>query len=79
MSDQIAGQQEYFEYKGRHSPFYGVGRGTTIAVTKENLDELKTKGVNFISNFITSPGNDGEAAFGRYDQDICATTGQSVI
>jgi hypothetical protein len=66
---QIANNKRFLEYKNG-SPFYGVGLWYNGRVTKENLDELKSKGVNFISNFITPLETMGSGV-GRYDQDIC--------
>lgn len=66
---RIADNKRFLEYKNG-SPFYGVGLWYNGRVTKENLDELKGKGVNFISNFITPLETMGSGV-GRYDQDIC--------
>jgi hypothetical protein len=66
---KIAGNKRYLEYKSG-SPFYGVGLWYNGRITKENLDELKNKGCNFISNFITPLETLGSGV-GRYDQDIC--------
>src|SRR5688572_9735534 len=49
---RIASNKRYLEYKNG-SPYYGVGLWYNGRITKENLDDLKSKGVNFISNFIT--------------------------
>ena len=49
---RIAANHRYLEYDDG-TPYFGVGLWYNGRVTKENLDELKTKGVNFISNFIT--------------------------
>ncbi len=67
---KIAANNRYLEYKNG-TPYYGVGLWYNGRVTKENLDELKTKGVNFISNFITPLETMGSGV-GRYDQEICA-------
>lgn len=66
---RIAKNKRYLEYKNG-DPFYGVGLWYNGRVTKENLDDLKSKGVNFISNFITPLETMGTGV-GRYDQDIC--------
>ena len=66
---RIAENKRFLEYKNG-LPFYGVGLWYNGRVTKENLDELKSKGVNFISNFITPLETMGSGV-GRYDQDIC--------
>lgn len=66
---KLAQNNRYLEYKNG-TPFYGVGLWYNGRVTKENLDELKSKGVNFISNFITPLETMGSGV-GRYDQDIC--------
>ncbi len=66
---RIASNKRYLEYKNG-SPFYGVGLWYNGRITKENLDELKNKGANFISNFITPLETLGSGV-GRYDQDIC--------
>lgn len=66
---KIAANNRYLEHKDG-SPYFGVGLWYNGRVTKENLDELKTKGVNFISHFIT-PIETMASGAGRYDQDIC--------
>jgi hypothetical protein len=66
---RIAANKRYLEYKDGSS-FYGVGLWYNGRVSKENLDDLKSKGVNFISNFITPLETMGSGV-GRYDQDIC--------
>jgi len=66
---RIASNKRYLEYKNG-SPFYGVGLWYNGRLTKENLDDLKNKGVNFISNFITPLETMGSGV-GRYDQDMC--------
>ncbi|MEO8475176.1 MAG: DUF5060 domain-containing protein, partial [Chryseolinea sp.] len=66
---KLAQNNRYLEYKNG-TPFYGVGLWYNGRVTEENLDELKAKGVNFISNFITPLETMGSGV-GRYDQDIC--------
>lgn len=66
---RIAKNKRYLEYKNG-DPFYGVGLWYNGRVTRENLDDLKSKGVNFISNFITPLETMGTGV-GRYDQDIC--------
>jgi hypothetical protein len=66
---RIASNKRYLEYKNG-SPYYGVGLWYNGRITKENLDDLKSKGVNFISNFITPIETMGSGV-GRYDQDMC--------
>ena len=66
---KIAENKRFLEFKNG-TPFYGVGLWYNGRVTKENLDELKDRGVNFISNFITPLETMGSGV-GRYDQDIC--------
>lgn len=66
---RIAQNNRYLEYQNG-SPFYGVGMWYNGRVTGENLDELKSKGVNFISNVITPLETLGSGV-GRYDQEIC--------
>ncbi|HTF17545.1 MAG TPA: DUF5060 domain-containing protein [Chryseolinea sp.] len=66
---RIADNKRYLEYHNG-SPFYGVGLWYNGMVTADNLDELKSKGVNFISNFITPLETMGSGV-GRYDQDVC--------
>lgn len=66
---RVAENKRFLEYKNGPS-FYGVGLWYNGKVTKENLDELKNKGVNFISNFIIPLETMGSGV-GRYDQDIC--------
>jgi hypothetical protein len=67
---RIADNKRYLEYHNG-APFYGVGLWYNGMVTASNLDELKGKGVNFISNFITPLETMGSGV-GRYDQDVCA-------
>lgn len=66
---RIADNKRYLEYHNG-TPFYGVGLWYNGMVTGDNLDDLKSKGVNFISNFITPIETMGSGV-GRYDQDIC--------
>lgn len=66
---RIADNKRYLEYQNG-TPFYGVGLWYNGMVTGDNLDDLKKKGVNFISNFITPIETMGSGV-GRYDQDIC--------
>lgn len=66
---RISDNKRYLEYSNG-APFYGVGLWYNGKVTGENLDDLKNKGVNFISNFITPIETMG-SGMGRYDQDIC--------
>lgn len=66
---RIADNKRYLEYHNG-APFYGVGLWYNGMVTGDNLDELKSKGVNFISNFITPLETMGTGV-GRYDQDVC--------
>jgi len=67
---QIAENNRYLQHKNG-APFFGVGLWYNGRVTKENLDELKGKGANFISNFIT-PIETLASGVGRYDQEVCA-------
>jgi len=67
---KLAANNRYLEYKNG-SPYFGVGLWYNGRITKENLDELKSKGVNFISNFIT-PIETMASGVGRYDQDVCS-------
>ncbi len=66
----IADNKRFLQHKNG-TPFFGVGLWYNGRVTKENLDELKSKGVNFISNFIT-PLETLATGVGRYDQEVCA-------
>lgn len=66
---QISKNRRYLEHRDG-TPFYGVGLWYNGRVTGDNLDELKGRGVNFISNFITPLETMGTGV-GRYDQDIC--------
>ena len=67
---KLAANNRYLEHKNG-SPYFGVGLWYNGRITKENLDELKSKGVNFISNFIT-PIETMASGVGRYDQDVCS-------
>ncbi|MDA0196192.1 MAG: DUF5060 domain-containing protein [Bacteroidetes bacterium] len=75
-SIKVAPNKRYLQYEDG-SAFYGVGfwyndsypgfrRGS---ITGENLDDLKSLGVNFISTYITPLETMGTGV-GRYDQDI---------
>ncbi len=66
----IADNKRFLQHKNG-DPFFGVGLWYNGRVTGENLDELKSKGVNFISNFIT-PIETLATGVGRYDQEVCA-------
>jgi hypothetical protein len=74
---QVSMNKRYLEYSNG-SAFYGVGlwyndsytafnRGSVRA---EELDNLKSLGVNFIGTFITPLETPG-SGLGRYDQNIC--------
>lgn len=73
----VAGNKRYLRYSDG-SDFYGVGLWyndsyTTFnrgAVRPEELDNLKSLGVNFIGTFITPLETPG-SGMGRYDQNIC--------
>ncbi len=73
----VAENKRYLKYSNG-SDFYGVGlwyndsystfnRG---AVRADELDNLKSLGINFISTFITPLETPG-SGLGRYDQNIC--------
>ena len=73
----VAGNKRYLKYSDG-SDFYGVGLWyndsyTTFnrgSVKPEELDNLKSLGVNFIGTFITPLETPG-SGLGRYDQNIC--------
>jgi hypothetical protein len=73
----VADNKRYLKYRDG-SDFYGVGLWyndsyTTFdrgAVRPEELDNLKSLGINFISTFITPLETPG-SGLGRYDQNIC--------
>ncbi|MBG0858854.1 MAG: DUF5060 domain-containing protein [Bacteroidales bacterium] len=73
----VAANKRYLQHSNG-SDFYGVGLWyndsyTTFnrgAVRPEELDNLKSLGVNFISTFITPLETPG-SGLGRYDQNIC--------
>lgn len=73
----VASNKRYLQYADGSS-FFGVGLwyndGYTAynsgKITPENLDELKSLGVNFISTYIT-PLETYASGLGRYDQNIC--------
>ncbi len=73
----VAENKRYLKYSNG-SDFYGVGLWyndsyTTFnrgAVRPEELDNLKSLGVNFIGTFITPLETPG-SGLGRYDQNIC--------
>jgi hypothetical protein len=74
---QVAANKRYLRYSDG-SNFYGVGlwyndgyAGFNSGLVKpEELDNLKSLGVNFISSFITPLETIG-SGLGRYDQNIC--------
>jgi hypothetical protein len=74
---QIAANKRYLQYPDG-STFFGVGLWyndgyagfNSGRITPENLDRLKSLGVNFISTFIT-PLETHASGLGRYDQNIC--------
>ena len=74
---QIAANKRYLQYSDG-SNFYGVGLWYNDGYTgfnsgrvkPEELDNLKSLGVNFISTFITPLETMG-SGMGRYDQNIC--------
>jgi hypothetical protein len=73
----VAGNKRYLKYSDG-SDFYGVGLWyndsyTTFnrgSVKPEELDNLKSLGINFIGTFITPLETPG-SGMGRYDQNIC--------
>lgn len=79
---QIADNQRYLRYPDG-STFFGVGFWYNDAyagynsgrITEENLDRLKSLGVNFISTYIT-PLETHASGLGRYDQNICGRLDQ---
>ena len=74
---QVAANKRYLRYSDG-SNFYGVGLWYNDGyagfnsgfVQPEELDNLKSLGVNFISSFITPLETIG-SGLGRYDQNIC--------
>jgi hypothetical protein len=74
---RVAANKRYLSYSDG-SNFYGVGlwyndgyAGFNSGLVKpEELDNLKSLGVNFISSFITPLETMG-SGLGRYDQNIC--------
>jgi Domain of unknown function (DUF5060) len=74
---EIAANKRYLRY-GDGSHFYGVGLWYNDGysgfgsgrVKPEELDNLKSLGVNFISTYITPLETFG-SGMGRYDQNIC--------
>lgn len=74
---QIARNKRYLQHADG-STYFGVGLWyndgyagyNSGRVTEDNLDRLKSLGVNFISTFITPLETFG-SGLGRYDQNIC--------
>jgi hypothetical protein len=74
---QIADNKRYLRHPDG-STFFGVGLWyndgyagyNSGRITPENLDRLKSLGVNFISTYIT-PLETYASGLGRYDQNIC--------
>ncbi len=81
---QMASNKRYLQHTDG-STFFGVGFWyndnyagyNSGRVTPENLDELKTLGVNFISTYITPLETIG-SGLGRYDQNICGRLDQLI-
>ncbi len=79
---QVASNKRYLQH-AEGSQFFGVGFWyndnyagfNSGRVTPENLDELKSLGVNFISTYITPLETIG-SGLGRYDQNICGRLDQ---
>lgn len=79
---QIADNKRYLRYPDG-STFFGVGFWyndgyagyNSGRITEENLDRLKSLGVNFISTYIT-PLETHASGLGRYDQNICGRLDQ---
>lgn len=74
---RIAANKRYLQHPDG-STFFGVGLWyndgyagyNSGRITPENLDRLKSLGVNFISTYIT-PLETYASGLGRYDQNIC--------
>ena len=74
---QVSANKRYLKYSDG-SDFYGVGLWYNDGyegfgsgrIMKEELDNLKTLGVNFIGTYITPLETMG-SGLGRYDQNIC--------
>ncbi|MEX2235872.1 MAG: DUF5060 domain-containing protein [Cyclobacteriaceae bacterium] len=74
---QVAQNKRYLQHPDG-STFFGVGLWyndgyagyNSGRITAENLDQLKSVGVNFISTYIT-PLETYASGLGRYDQNIC--------
>lgn len=79
---RIASNKRYLQYADGSS-CYGVGLWyndgyagyNSGRITPENLDHLKSLGVNFIGTFIT-PLETYASGLGRYDQNICGRLDQ---
>jgi hypothetical protein len=78
----VAANRRYLQYRDGTS-FYGVGLWYNDGYTgfdagrvkAEELDKLRSLGVNFISSFIT-PLETQASGVGRYDQNICGRLDQ---
>jgi hypothetical protein len=78
----VAPNKRYLQYRDG-TPFYGVGLWYNDGysgfdagrVKPEELDRLKSLGVNFFSSFIT-PLETQASGLGRYDQNICGRLDQ---
>ncbi len=66
---KIAGNNRYLEHDDG-TPWYGVGLWYNGQTETEVLDELKEKGVNYISRLI-APLETWASGMGRYDQLAC--------
>jgi hypothetical protein len=79
---QIARNKRYLQHPDG-STYFGVGLWyndgyagyNSGRITEDNLDRLKSLGVNFISTFIT-PIETYASGVGRYDQNICGRLDQ---
>ncbi len=74
---ELASNKRYLQYADG-SPYFGVGLWYNDGyaefnkgrISEEELDNLKSLGVNFISTFIT-PLETWGTGLGRYDQNLC--------
>lgn len=67
---RVSQNKRYLEYDDG-TPFFGVGLWYNGMTNTEVLDDLKDRGVNFISRFITPLETRG-TGLGRYDQLLCS-------
>lgn len=66
---RISSNQRYLEHDDG-TPFFGVGLWTNNVDDPGIFDELKDKGVNFVS-YVMTPLEAWTGGLGRYDQTLC--------